>query len=153
MSGTGAPETHELIREEDIQETLDVFAVGNDILPALAPNQHAWLITALGERKILCENQFGEDGKVDAAVSARLHELDSYVGSVNPDIISVLHLLSKIRAILPILQDLQEKLQGGTLDENLATVVKMQFDRSRAEVKAAVEGLARLRVRPRLLEQ
>ncbi|MHC4884575.1 MAG: hypothetical protein ACYTGH_05765 [Planctomycetota bacterium] len=152
MSPGNVPETHERIREEDIQETLDLFAAGNDVLPALDSGQHTWLVSALGERKSLCENQFSQDGTVDPGVSARLRELDGYIKSVHPEILSVLHFLSRIRAILPVLRDLQQKLQSGDLDSNMEMVTKMQFDCSQAEVKAAVEGLATLRVRPRILD-
>lgn len=145
------PETHEKIRDEDIQETLSIFAEGNSVLPRLSEEQHAWLQTALAERQHLCANQY-VDGTCDPAVSNRIHELDQMINSVCPEILKVLHFLSRIRAILPVLMQLKEKLQHPVEDPNQQMVNQMQYQCSMAEVKAAIEGLAAVRVRPRILE-
>lgn len=147
------PETHEKIRDDDIAETLDIFESGNDILSVLTPEQHDWLKMALTERKYLCANQFNDTGAIDSAINSRLLELDGMINSVNGDILRVLHFLSRIRAILPILMELKQKIKQETPDPNEKMILNMQYECSMAEVKSAIEGLAALRVRPRILEQ
>jgi hypothetical protein len=147
-----APETHERIREEDIQETLDIFREGNQVLPKLSDAQHQWLQAALAERRHLCATQF-VDGQLDAGVQTRLRELDGYINSVCPEILKVLHFLSRIRAIIPVLYRLKAKLDQDIPDETQRMVAEMEYRCSRAEAQSAIEGLAALRVRPRILDE
>ncbi|MFW5857115.1 MAG: hypothetical protein ACOCX4_04475 [Planctomycetota bacterium] len=147
------PETHERIRDEDIHETLEIFRKGNEILPALPEAHFAWLESALTERKYLCANQFDENGRVRSDILTRLQELDGHINSVSPEILRVLHFLSRIRAIIPVLMDLQTKMKDSAPDDpTQKMVLEMQYKCSRAEVQSAIEGLALLRVRPSILD-
>ena len=150
-SSKQVPETHELIKDEDIQETLDVFREGNSEIAPISEEQIAWLKQALEERKYWCAKQYHE-GIVDGEVGERLQALDQMLASVSPQILPVLHFLGRIRAIVPVLQELQQKLKIAQEDPNLKMVTQMQLECSKAEVKSAIDGLAKLRVRPRILD-
>jgi hypothetical protein len=151
--GEKIPETHEKIRNEDLRETLEIFRQGNDVIPPLPPEHLAWLETALQERQYLCSHQYKEDGTVDRAVLDRLQVLDGHINSVSPHILQVLHYLSRVRAIIPVLLKLRQTMQEESEDPNQKMIRQMQYECSKAEVQSAIEGLAALRVRPGILDQ
>jgi len=148
------PETHELIRPEDIEETLAHLAdANNPMMPQFTPEHLAWIKMALNERRDLCARQFHPDGRLDEEVTQRLRQLDEQINSVAPEILKVLHYLSRIRAIIPALIALREEIKTVDADPTKQMVKQMKYECSKAEVQSALEGLASLRIRPRLLEQ
>jgi len=148
------PETHELIRQEDIEETLGHLSdPNNSALPQFTPEHIEWIRVALAERRELAARQYLPDGRIDEATTRRLKELDGQLDGVSPAILKVLHFLSRIRAILPALMSLQEELAVEDPDPTQQMIKKMKFDCSKAEVQSAVQGLAELHIRPKILDQ
>ncbi len=148
------PETHEIIRQEDIDETLAHLAdTANPMMPRFTTEHLAWIKMALNERRELCARQFQPDGRLDEAVTQRLRELDDQINGVAPEILKVLHYLSRIRAIIPALLALREEMKTIDPDPTKQMVKQMKYECSKAEVQSALEGLAALRIRPRLLDQ
>ncbi len=148
------PETHELIRQEDIDETLEHLADPDNIaLPQFTQEHLDWIRVALAERRELAARQYLTDGRVDDAVTQRLKELDAQIDSVSPHILKVLHFLSRIRAILPALLTLQQELGVEDPDPTQQMIKKMKYDCSKAEVQSAIHGLAELHIRPKVLDE
>ena len=148
------PETHELIRQEDIDETIRHLADPNNAaLPEFTPEHIEWITMALAERRQLAAQQYHSDGRADESVTARLKELDSQIDSVSPAILRVLHFLSRIRAILPALLSLQSDLEEEDPDPTQQMIKKMKYDCSKAEVQSAIQGLAELHIRPGILDE
>ncbi len=151
--GQRVPETHEFVRTEDIQETLiNLQDASNTALPRLSDAQIAWVGAALSERQSLCKRQYGKDGTIDKAVTERLKEIESQLDGVSPSILQILHFLSRIRAIVPTLQSLRKK-PIDPKDSNAIVLHEMQLNCAKAEIKSAIEGLAALHVRPKILEK
>lgn len=147
------PETHELIRLEDIEETLEHLAdPNNNALPQFTPEHIDWIRAALAERRDLAARQYLTDGRIDEAVTARLRELDGQLDGVSPAVLKVLHFLSRIRAILPALLQLQAELVTEDPDPTQQMIKKMKYDCSKAEVQSAVKGLAEYHIRPKVLD-
>ena len=147
------PETHELIRPEDIEETLEHLAdVTNTVMPRFEPEHMDWIRTALAERRELASRQFHTDGRVDEPVSARLRELDVQLNGVAPEILKVLHYLSRIRAIIPALLSMQEEMKTTDADPTKQMIKQMKYECSKAEVQSALSGLAELHIRPKILQ-
>ncbi|MHC4886925.1 MAG: hypothetical protein ACYTGH_17750 [Planctomycetota bacterium] len=150
------PETHEIIRLEDLKETLDLFSEGNEVLPQLSEEQLFWLDDALHLRKDLCAAQFGQSGKgtQDESVLRDLQQLDADINLISPDILTVLHYLCRIRALVPMLTQLKSEKEEADQQSNeyAHTVADMKYRCAVAEAEASIQGLAEMRVRPRLLD-
>jgi hypothetical protein len=153
QGGQRVPETHEYVRTEDIQETLENLRDrSNTAMPQLTDAQLAWVGAALAERRDLCKRQYGRDGTVDREVTTRLREIEAQLDSVTPKILQILHFLSRIRAIVPTLETLRRKPLDPK-DSNALLLHDMQVDCAKAEIKSAIEGLAALHIRPKILDK
>ena len=148
------PETHELIRQEDIDETIAHLSdPSNTALPQFTPDHLEWIRLALAERRELAARQYISNGRIDEAVTRRLRELDAQIDGVSPAVLKVLHFLSRIRAILPALLGLQQDLAVDDPDPTQQMIKKMKYDCSKAEVQSALQGLAELHIRPKILDE
>jgi hypothetical protein len=148
------PETHEMIRQEDLDETLEHLAdKTNTHLPQFGQEHIDWIRVALTERRELAAKQYHTDGRTDEAVTARLKELDGQINSVSPTILKILHFLSRVRAIIPALLELQQDVSDVDPNPEKQMIKEMKYQCSRAEVESAIKGLAELRIRPRILDQ
>jgi len=146
------PETHEQIREEDIEETLQHLADRtNTRLPAFTQEHLDWIRHALTERRHLCAHQYLRDGRCDDKITKRLKVLDQHINSLSPAILKVLHYLSRVRAIIPALKTMEAELQLCGDDEETDMLVQMKYQCSKAEVSAAIEGLSEYAIRPGIL--
>ncbi len=147
------PETHELIRAEDIAETLEHLSDPNNLaLPRFGPEHLEWIRLALAERKALCAAQYHRDGRVDEIATRRLKELDEQINGVAPEILKVLHYLSRIRAIIPALLQMQQEVAEIDPDPTKQMIKQMKYECSKAEVSSAIRGLADLHIRPKALD-
>lgn len=147
------PETHELIRQEDIDETIAHLSDNsNTALPQFGPEHIEWIRVALLERRDLCARQYHRDGSVDEAATHRLKELDAQIDGVSPVILKVLHFLGRVRALIPALLKLQQEVQQEDPDPTTQMIKKMKYDCSKAEVQSALEGLTMLHIRPKILD-
>jgi hypothetical protein len=150
---TVVPETHENVRGEDIEETIAHLSdTANTVMPRFSPEHIEWIRTALQERRELCARQYLADGRVDEGVNRRLKELDEQINGVAPEILKVLHYLSRIRAIIPALMGLQQEIKEVDPDPTKQMVKQMKYECSKAEVQSALQGLAELHIRPKILE-
>ena len=123
------PETHEIIRQEDIDETLKHLSDSSNMaLPRFTQEHIDWIKIALNERRSLCKKQYKDNGSVDEPVTRRLRELDEQINGVAPEILKVLHFLSRIRAIIPALIGLQEAVVWRTGPVSPEPADHVQFD-------------------------
>jgi len=146
------PETHEQIREEDIEETLRHLADPTNLsFPEFTEEHMDWIRQALTERRHLCAHQYLKDGRCDDKITKRLKVLDQHINSLSPAILKVLHYLSRIRAIIPALKTMEAEMQLCGDNEEADMLVQMKYQCSRAEVSAAIQGLAEFSIRPNIL--
>lgn len=151
---TIVPETHELIREEDLAELLEHLSNSENVtLPNFTQEHIDWIRIALAERKELCARQYGSNGSVDESVCKRLRELDGQLNGVSPVILQVLHFLSRIRAIIPALLTLQEEVKEIDPNPEMQMIKQMKYECSKAEVQSAVQGLVAYHIRPKILDR
>ena len=149
------PETHELVRPEDIEETLDVFAKGNDVIQPLADNQLEWLRVALETRRSLCGAEFDAQGHVNREAREQREAWDREIDRLDPAILRVQHFLSRLRALIPALMKTRHQHHAAetSLDDSRKKISQMMLDCSMAEAQSAIKGLAELRIHPRILNE
>ena len=154
-SDTAIPETHELVRQEDVEETLEIFRQGNTVIQALDENQLAWLRIALETRRTLCAGEFDADGHVDAQSREQRNAWDREINKLDTNILKVQHYLSRLRALIPALMTTRRKYQAttNTTDESQKHISQMMYDCSMAEAQSAIQGLAALRIHPHILDE
>lgn len=149
------PETHERVHNEDIGETLEIFASGNTMIQPLAENQIEWLRLALETRQSLCAKEFDAEGHVNPEVRDQREAWDLEINKLDPSILKVQHFLSRLRALIPALMTTRHKRQAAESsdDESMKKISQMMVDCSMAEAQSAIKGLAELRVHPRILNE